>query len=432
MNTKQIAVVGVVAVLIVAAVAVVIMNLDDGGKNADIEASLAIGGNVDNDYRIDSKDMEILDKILNDEISSEEYPLADVDGNGTIDQADKTYLQKILDDEMDSVFVTDSYGNVQEISYPLDNIITVNADMAMLVSNLGAVDRVAGYIASDYPVEQTLLRNSDAIDISSGRQVKEAEYKAIRDIESDLDKKGEKIGAIFYYSSSALGYKADFEAAGIPILNVYCTSPESNADAYATYGYLFGGEYVQKGIDMCQYCYNVYDHIKNKVGDREKVTALGLNMNFYVCNNESQYADIIRFAGGVHVFTQPGDGSEKVTTPEGITDYDGMIDYMFNFSTQDLVNVDPLDLWKNNSKIKVLEASAQFEDMVWINCSMPVVVRVAYVAEIMYPDLFEGYGDQVFQEFIDEFLPYLNDLDGQKLNINEIMTACPYREEYYS
>ena len=59
MNTKQIAVVGVVAVLIVAAVAVVIMNLDDGGKNADIEASLAIGGNVDNDYRIDSKDMEV-------------------------------------------------------------------------------------------------------------------------------------------------------------------------------------------------------------------------------------------------------------------------------------------------------------------------------------------------------------------------------------
>ena len=427
MNTKQIAVLGVVIVLIIAAVAVVITKSDDGKGNADIEASLAIGGNVNNDYKINNEDLELLDKIINGDVSADEYPLADVNGDGNINDADKAYLKKIISNDVKSVWVTDSYGNVQEINYPLRNVIAVNADMAMFISNLGAVDCVAGFIASKYPVEQTLIRNSDATCIADGRQVKEAEYKKIREIAADLDSKGEEIGAIFYYSTSALGFKADFEAAGIPILNIYCTSPDSNADAYATYGYLFGGEYVQKGIDMCQYCYNVYDHIEKTVGDREKVKAIGLNMNFYVCNNESQYADIIRYAGGIHVETQPGTGSDPVETADGITKFDGKVDYMFNFSTKDLVKVDPVDLW-DNKKNNVLKSSAHFEDMVWVNCSLPVVVRVAYVAEIMYPDLFEGYGDKVFNEFIDKFLPYLNNLEGGALDIDEIMTTCTYED----
>jgi len=182
MNTKQIAVLGVVVVLIIAAVAVVITKSDDGKGNADIEASLAIGGNVNNDYKINNEDLELLDKIINGEVSADEYPLADVNGDGNINDADKAYLKKIIAGDVKSVWVTDSYGNVQEINYPLRNVIAVNADMAMFISNLGAVDCVAGFIASDYSIEQTLIRNSDAICISDGRQVKEAEYKKIADM----------------------------------------------------------------------------------------------------------------------------------------------------------------------------------------------------------------------------------------------------------
>lgn len=427
MNTKQIAVIGVVIVLVIAAVAIVITNTGGNNDNAKIEASLAVSGNVDNDYKIDNEDMKLLDKILNNEVSAENYPLADVNNDGKVDSEDKTYLKDIIDDKAKHVYVTDSSGNVQKVNYPLDNIITVNADMAMLISNLGAVDHVAGYIASKYSVEQTLLKNSDAQFISTGRQVKETQYQKIREIATDLDNKGEEIGAIFYYSDGALGFKEDFEAAGIPILKVYCTSPKSNADAYVTYGYLFGGEYEKKGIDMCQYCYNVYDHIEKTLGDRQKVNCIGLNMVRYICDNESQYADIVRAAGGNHVYTQPGSSSNKVLTHDAIVAYDDKITCMLNFSTEDLIKVDPAELW-DNPELDYIKPSAHFENMIFINCSMPIVVRTAYVAEVLYPDLFEGYGDKVFQEFIDKFLPYLNELEGGPLKISEIMTVCTYED----
>ena len=45
------------------------------------------------------------------------------------------------------------------------------------------------------------------------------------------------------------------------------------------------------------------------------------------------------------------------------------------------------------------------ENNVWaFNTGMPVVVRIAYFAEALFPDLIDsGYGDKVNQMFVNEF-----------------------------
>ena len=56
-----------------------------------------------------------------------------------------------------------------------------------------------------------------------------------------------------------------------------------------------------------------------------------------------------------------------------------------------------------------------YENLIYINTSMPVTCRMAYIAEIFHPDLFEeGYGDRVHQQFVDNFMGYLGYFDITK------------------
>ena len=45
-----------------------------------------------------------------------------------------------------------------------------------------------------------------------------------------------------------------------------------------------------------------------------------------------------------------------------------------------------------------------------LNGNMPVVIRIAYMAAIFYPDIFgEDYGEKAHQEFIDNFMDNLSE-----------------------
>ncbi len=427
MDSKKLIAVAIVAIVAIAAIATFMTFNDDEPSAEPVNACLMIGGNVNEDYTIDDKDVELMDDILAGELNAEDYYYADANDDGVVDSKDMDQLKDIIDGKATEMWVTHAKG-VSKIEYPLDNVIPVNADMTLLMSNLGAYDRIAGYIASENPVEQSLLTENNVYCISTGRQIKAEQYEAIRQIGIDLYEKDEKIGAIMYYSSSSLGYERNFVEAGIPILHVYCTSPSSVADAYATIGFLLGGEYEKKGVDMCRYCTNVFDHIEATVGNKAKVDALAICMSFYICEDESNYSEIITAAGGNCTSQLKGTGSTAVKSADAITVYDSTTQKMFNFSTQDLVKLSDEEIVAMWDKAAILNSSAIWEEMVWVNCSMPVVARVAYVAEAMYPDLLNGYGDKVLNEFIDKYLPYLNEYNGGDFDVTGITTTCTYED----
>ena len=96
----------------------------------------------------------------------------------------------------------------------------------------------------------------------------------------------------------------------------------------------------------------------------------------------------------------------------------------------DYVSADVVGVW--DAYAGDLKACSSYQNLVYINAAMPVIARVAYAAEVMYPDIFSGYGNEVFQKFVDTYEPYVHAEmpDGHfdvKTDLTTIITYEMYR-----
>lgn len=152
----------------------------------------------------------------------------------------------------------------------------------------------------------------------------------------------------------------------------------------------------------------------------------------YVSETESAYTITSQLAGGNNISEIPGDGSSKLTSSDAITIYDEA-KYFLSYRTLDYVNDDIIDTWEN-SKNNILKSGQAYVDgnLVFVNAIIPVPCRIAYVAEILYPDLFEsGFGDEILQSFVDDFLPYLNEnQDDGVFDVKTDMTTIITKSMY--
>ena len=122
-------------------------------------------------------------------------------------------------------------------------------------------------------------------------------------------------------------------------------------------------------------CREILDMIDEKVGnlsDSEKSRFIAMNMIYYVAENDSQYTYLGEAAGGLNVSGIEGDSSSKLQDTEAITQYNGKIDVILNFTTKDCVNIDPSTLWENRN-IDKIQNSDTFENMV-VNQDISIVI----------------------------------------------------------
>lgn len=135
MGKKTTAIIAVVIVVVVAIAVYSLMNDGDSVEKEDVKYVfedndsylLKVFGNANGDNAIDSKDVEVINNLLNGSIEYDKtkHSYADANQDGAITSEDATYIQGIIDKNTsvaDRIFYYDVNGDVASVSQPVKKL----------------------------------------------------------------------------------------------------------------------------------------------------------------------------------------------------------------------------------------------------------------------------------------------------------------------
>lgn len=438
-STTMIVAVAVVAVVIVAAAAVMLTgNNNSGSSDADIASQLQIRGNANDDYTIDSKDMDILNDVIDGKKTLKDYPLADVNNDGKVDDTDKKLLQDLIDRKSGTtvyVLCLDRTGNPTTVSctYPLRNVVPYGTNMQLPTLFANGGQYVAGYFVSSYTNAESSISASAKNLEGSQRQITDAAWKNFTALDASING---GVGALLVdYSGIAQitdSRQADLDAAQIPTIIYPSANTEDEITTVLTLGFLFGGDCEKMGMKYAQESWNVLDAIDKKVGDladKDRSSYICCTMHICICQNDSTFNTSASTAGGIPYYkvnkdfakTYAGASSTKMSSTEALANYTDVDSIINNRSMDWGLSADEykelvLDTWAHDNKgIPTYEYFKGYEGkLVFVNNLLPGAVKVAYMAHALYDEEFSmDWADDVLQDFIDMGT---NPLKGQTLD----------------
>ncbi len=428
MKIKIITIVAATAVVVGAIGAYALLN-DADGDSVYVDASLAIMGNANEDSKIDQDDLDIIEEIISGETDPADHPLADANNDGDVDQEDADLLRDMIDHKSGitiNVVCSNADGTpyVQDITYPLRSTVVVGTNLLSTCIQVGAADYIVGYTKTNYGVAHApVIDNATCIggsifDLNTDTSITNFQnLDAQKGIDAVIT-----MPSVSYLKTSA----AYISGAGIPILRIDSSDGMDSVGGALTIGYIYGSETEKTSYEFAELSYAVLEEITERVSgleESEKKTFMAITMGYYISQTDSAYTGVCEYAGGSTVTTLEGTGSVKIN---GGDEYylNWSPDYIISFRTLDY-SIDYTDISSNSTKTPQETwdqysgyfdmMGESYENLVYINTSMPVTCRMAYIAEIFYPDLFEeGYGDSVHQQFVDNYMGYLGDFDVTK------------------
>lgn len=435
MNTKIAAV--LVAVIVVIAGVAVFLVTSPGGESepVDVQASLSIYGNVNGDYVINNDDVEIIDSIIAGKEDEKRYPLADANQDGVVDEKDKEFIKSMISKKNTYLYVLDDDDNTVKVDYPLKKTVLVGTNVLTTAILVGATDYILGFSSSSYPVIHKPLFDENKM---LGGTILDMNTDEAIDNFMKLDQKCGGLEAVIALpGKSYLKTSAEFiSGAGIPIIRLDPRYGWDSIDGALTMGYMYGEETEKISQKFAEMTFKYLKDIEYKVSKiTDKKTYLSVAAGSNIGQLDSVYNKVCDYAGGTPIANLPGSSAEKIEIgSEGYKNYDP--DFIISFRTLDY-SIDhvhaingtvttPADEWKSYQSY--WEDMDCYKDLHYVNLAMPVIAQIAYVAEIMYPEVFgEGYGDKVHQEFVDEFMGYL----GSDFDVSTDMTTTFGYEDIY-
>ncbi|MCL2296424.1 MAG: ABC transporter substrate-binding protein [Methanomassiliicoccaceae archaeon] len=408
MNTKQLVVISVVVLVIVAGVGVFFL-LGDGNdhyRSKDTTGRLMIHGNANNDDYLDKEDIDTLQSIIDEGFwGKEKYPFADANQDGVIDQKDIDMVRKMINHESMTVFFNDGSGNLQSIKYPIGNVVAYGVvDVYIALLCIGGIDRVVG-VAPTYSNDPVLFG-----EMAYKPKISSAATTIQIELFSELTK-SVKVDAIISSGHDSV-VNPQFSEAGYQILGFGLGMSDGRiySCGLLTLGYLMNLE--EPSQKFVRFADSILDTIEEKTGslsDSERVTILAaLN------------------GGGLNV-SGPGHVDSNVAVGAGgknLADWGAFVkpfikgdEWIYNYNPQVITvrqalgygELNMQTIWDNNCK-PFSGMNAYGEGKVYyINGTMPTCIRMAYMATAYYPDLFDAdYGVKCHQQFIDDFVPHLS------------------------
>ena len=449
-SSATVKIIAVVAVVVIAVSAVAVVFATNNNKSSDppIESYLMVRGNADNNYTMDSKDMEILDDIIAEKKFLKDYPLADVNNDGKVDSTDKAILQDMLDHkEGITMYVQtlDRNGKVvtQEVKYPLRNIVTFATNMEMPCLYAGGGQYTAGYFSKSYATAEASVASTAVKLGADQRTIKDEHWTNFTNLDADLASKG-GIGAFLVdysgISQITAARENDLKEAGIPMLAYKSADAMVEAATVITLSYLFGEETEPIGIKYAQLADKVIDKVRSKVGDLsedKRSTYMCFTMYIYICQNDSTfntapsvvYGNPYYNANSEFKTKYTGTGSTIMATTEALSNYTD-VDVLINNRSidwqadSDAVKSMIVETWEhNNKKSEKTTGGAStayfkgFEDKLnYINNLLPGPAKMAYIAAALYGDEFSfDWADEILQECIDMGLIPLKNQTVEKI-----------------
>lgn len=412
MITKTMAIaIGVVAILAIGGgAAVLVMNNDKGNTDSGDDLSSFLGlvyGNADGDSKIDSADVALMDKIIAGTESLSDHPLADANRDGTVDDKDKEIANKVINGQETTLFVKDA-TRIVSVKFPMGNIFTAGGtNMRLMVQVLDIENKIVADATTSYigPVMDCTLYNLrengtiKKLNTSAGQD----DFKALNTV------KGTKgLSTAIIEERSITGYLDDdarsiFADLDIEIMSFSIDSIKGLRQSLATMGILTGSEALAKSyIDVLD---NTLDTVKTKIGTKYgTATVMDVTMSNSVSGTQSEYFAMTELAGGKNLADWPDKTRVFDHGDTWLYEEKYNPDYLFHFKSMEYGKTatdTELDSYKSYFKETTAYKNGHYY---LLNGVVPVHVRLAWMASIMYADCFEaGWVDMLFQEYMDTY-----------------------------
>lgn len=412
METKTMAVIGVVALLLAGGAAFIFLS---DGEEEQLQESMGLGavfGNANGDFRIDSLDVELIEQLSKEKDTDtirdnlEKYPYADANRDGKIDGKDADAVRDIINGKTDKVVVIDDSGSPKTICYPYtDLLVTGGTNMRVAINVLQMEEHMLANYTNRYAGD---ILDRKLCELRESGDIVKVSSKATSDdiaILSKLDLKGaviEKEGMGAYGEPSAMEY---FESKGIEPLNFTMDDAERSMMAISVLGIIMGAE--DRAEAYVTYLQGVLDTVDKTLGDDNGTsTVMTVVMSNSVSGTSSDYFAMSEVAGGKNIADWP-ESTRKFDPKSGDI---WLLDPKYN--PDYLLHIKSIVYGQDVSDKDVNKYKGYFEDTkayengnyYLINGTLPLPVRIAYMSEIMYPDSYEqGWADGVFQEYMDDF-----------------------------
>jgi len=431
-------IIAVIAVLIIAiaGIGVAWVVLDNNAQNkTTINAQLGVYGNANGDATIDQSDLGIIRDIINGTKSFDDYPLADANRDGVVDEKDYQMTEQIINaDSAHRVRVNiidrlDGGTYVDSVMYPITSAVSTGAaNTILLFKYLGIVNEIKGfswYEAPDrylFPEYQPLITSDQRLGSSS----------TIMDLEkvSELVDKDGVSAIITADNRTYVTNASQFEAMGVDVVRVAPAAVDST-DYMSTVlmiAFLFdtdGKGYMEKCSELISWYEDFFTDLNSKLQNvSTKVSAVTSSSNNAISSNTSDYTNVLLAAGAVFPLTGvdwSGSASKTYDYTQGdswLNAYN--VDYVIPIRTSVVSSsasapaafswYGGIAITAGSPTLKLYMSYFQTLECyqkgnVYVVCGdMPVVLRIAYVAQILYPGAVgENFAYNYNVDFVEKF-----------------------------
>ncbi|WP_400203450.1 dockerin type I domain-containing protein [Candidatus Methanomassiliicoccus intestinalis] len=404
MNNKVIAVAVVIIIAIAGIGVMIFLNNDSSASNQiDDNVRLKIYGNADDNDAIDEQDLTMLEKIIAQEEGANEHLYADANQDGVIDEKDLDWVKDMIDKKPMTIYYKNARSEVKSVNYPVENIVVVGTNVLAMVKAIGGSDLISGIHGGD--IDSILY--SDLIDLP---RISDSTFKADFELVSKLD----GVQAIVTQDSvSYVENESEFTNTNkIEVIRVAASDGLDTISGALTLGYLLNLE--DRAEAYAKFTDDILSYIDSKVGkgvmdDADRVTSISVTMSNYVGGTASDYYTATELAGSKNV------GDWNTTTQrfnigeEWLLEYDP--DFIIHAKSIGYGTIDIQKAWDTYSQyFKDMNAYKDGNYYI-LNGNMPVALRIAYMAQVFYPEIFgENYGEQLHQQYIDNFVDNLHEI----------------------
>lgn len=425
MDKKVIGVLAVVVILVIAAVGVYLISSGDEkeghGTPAEMEsAELKVYGNINGDRYLDTDDAALIQQLIDDGSTADEYPLADANRDGILDDRDVALVNNVANGQTATIWHinyhdTNGDGVMDEelvsTKFPISSVImTASTNISVTLFALGIVDEVKG--ASYSSSLDAALFGNNYLDTSKvvklGTSSTTIAFEDGKAGSSDVIATEGVTALLTDWNRTYITNESDFENAGIDVVRISAAAVDQETLTHSCMllGLLF--QKVDRAESYLDLCLDILKYVDGAIaGESEQPKVVVSSMTGYLSSTSSDFTQAVLRAGAEYGIPEVGFGG---STSLKIVDHPEVYTYKFDYIMHLRSGLGYEQTDESIAKL-ITTCTTPFAD--WehadtgqyiISGTIPPVLRVAYSACALHPDSADLDTVNTFhQQMVDQF-----------------------------
>ncbi|AMK14496.1 iron ABC transporter substrate-binding protein [methanogenic archaeon mixed culture ISO4-G1] len=389
--------IALLAVVIVAGVGVAAFIMMGGGsseKQIDYGGELKVYGNANEDSVIDAADIAYINAVIKGD--KKETTFSDANHDGKVDDKDVAYVQDLIDYKTGTkVYYIDGAEKLAEVTLPIKTVVVLSNSPQLMVNAVGVkYPDVLAYTKKD----SIVFKNFEGAKVISD---------GLDDFESVTSNGVPDAVIVGTNTTCSDGTKALYDAAGVDIIHIAGLDGKESSSSALTLGFICG--HVEQSQKYSKWCHDMLDEIEKKVATipmDKRHTAL-IWFGGQACagkggSSGGPYTEALEFAGGISVADWENYRVLNADNNTWLLNYHN--EYMVRIYTMGYAVDDAARQAVYNKYGAMIDQTDAYKagKFCVIDFTLPQILRIAYIAEYLYPDVFgAGYGDKWHQQLLD-------------------------------